>query len=449
MEKELYSFNYSQDIIHLQTKYALFKRVANILFAVSFDGGFDEELMKKALQLLVARNDCLRITFIKDGKTIKQYFDEKRTLGDVPSKKFSTNGQMEAFILRFRKTMVDVYKGRTFEPVFVTDPSGKQQLFIKISHYVADTYGIGVLVNDLGGIYTALRDGKGLPPEPGKFEDILRKDAEYRANTEATEKDLEFFKEYYGKRLEQRPCYLGIHGDDNDRWLKYKRKGNYHLPYLFVKCDTKGYRFVIPASVCTRVAQWCEATGISMNTFFFYACSVACSLKNGRFPYQIPLELLNCRATVTDKKAAGTKVQSLNPHVSVDYKKSFTQNAKELFEEQTELYRHTKMSYLENEGIIHGTWNIPMTGSSTGFCFSFIPMAMPEGVKLQVYSNGKGALVTYMALIYDVNTNEVVVTYDVQTRMVTPEQLIEFQNLYTHVVEAVLDRPDEPLEKLF
>ena len=140
MEKELYSFNYSQDIIHLQTKYALFKRVANILFAVSFDGGFDEELMKKALQLLVDRNDCLRITFVKDGKTIKQYFDEKRTLGDVPSKKFTTNGQMEAFILRFRKTMVDVYKGRTFELVFVTDPSGKQQLFIKISHYVADKY---------------------------------------------------------------------------------------------------------------------------------------------------------------------------------------------------------------------------------------------------------------------------------------------------------------------
>ncbi len=449
MDKELHPFNNSQDVIHLQTKYALFKRVANILFAVSFEGGFDEELMKKALQLLVDRNDCLRITFVKDGKTIKQYFDEKRTLGDVPSKKFTTNGQMEAFILRFRKSMVNVFKGETIKPVFVTDPSGKQQLIIKISHYAADTYGIGVLVNDLAGIYTALRDGTELPPATGSFEEILRKDAEYRASAEATDNDLEFYKEYYGKLKDQRPRYLGLHGDENDRWLKYKRKGKLFLPYLYLRCDTKGYRFVIPAAVCSRAAQWCETSGVSMNSFFFYACAIAFSLKNGRFPYQLPIELLNCRAKVAEKKAGGTKAQSLSVHVHVDFKKSFAERAKELFEQQSEMYRHTRLSYLETDKVIHSAWNMPWTAAPTSFCFSFIPMAMPEGVKLQVYSNGKGALVAYMALIYDVNTNEVVVTYDVQTRMVTPEQLIEFQNLYTHVVEAVLDRPDEPLEKLF
>ena len=63
MESKTYSFNYSQDIIHLQTKYALFKRVANILFSVTFDEGFDEGRMLDALQLLIDRNDCLRLTF--------------------------------------------------------------------------------------------------------------------------------------------------------------------------------------------------------------------------------------------------------------------------------------------------------------------------------------------------------------------------------------------------
>ena len=36
-EKVLYGFNSSQDIIHLQTKYTLFKRVANIVFPTSHD----------------------------------------------------------------------------------------------------------------------------------------------------------------------------------------------------------------------------------------------------------------------------------------------------------------------------------------------------------------------------------------------------------------------------
>ena len=449
MEKNLNAFNYSQDSINLQTKYAIFKRVANILFSVSFDGGFDEALMKQALQKLIDRNDCLRITFVKEGKTTRQYFEESRAIGDIPSKKFNTTGQLEAFIRRFRKGMVNIYKGQTFNAVFVTDPSGKKMVLIKISHFVADTYGIGVLVSDLAAVYAALRDGEELPPEPGKFEDILRKDAEYRANQEAYEKDLAFFKDYHENKHPEHPTYLGINGNENDRWLKVKNKGKFAPSYLFVRCDTKGYRFVIPAAVSDRAAAWCEAKGISMNTFFFYACALTCSLKNDRMPYQLPLELMNCRATVTDRKAAGTKVQSLGVYTTVDFKKSFSENAAALFAEQSELYRHTRLTYLEIEAMEHKLWGHPMTTFLTNFCFSFIPMAMPEGLQMQVYSNGKGALVTYMALIYDVNTHEIIVNYDIQTLMVTPEQLIEFQNSYIHVIENVLDHPDQPLAEIF
>ena len=449
MDKQLYAFNYSQDIIYLQTKYALFKRVANILFSVSFDEGFDEALMKQALQKLVDRNDCLRMTFVKDGKTIKQYFDETRSIGDIPSLKFSRVSQMDAFIRRFRRKMVNVYKGQALKVVFVTDPSGKQQVVVKISHFAADTYGIGVLVTDLAAIYKALHDGTELPPEPGKFEDVLRKDAEYRNNPEALQKDIDFFKEYYEQRHAEHPTYLGIHGDDSDRWLKFKQKGKFWLTFLFVRCDTEGYQFVIPAAVTDRVAQWCESRGISMTSFFFYTCAIACSLKNDRLPYQLPLELMNCRATVADRKAAGTKVQSLSVYVTVDYKKSFDENIAALFADQSELYRHTRLSYLEVEAMEHKLWKYPMTSQIINYCFSFIPMQMPKGMSLQVYSNGKGALVTYMAMIYDVDTHEVYVNYDVQTKMVTPVQMVEFQNLYVHVMEAVLNSPDKPLEQVF
>ena len=46
-------FNYSQDIIDLQTKYSLFKRVLNILFSLTIDGGFDKELMTRSINLLI------------------------------------------------------------------------------------------------------------------------------------------------------------------------------------------------------------------------------------------------------------------------------------------------------------------------------------------------------------------------------------------------------------
>lgn len=449
MEPKTYSFNYSQDIIHLQTKYALFKRVANILFSVTFDEGFDEGRMLDALQLLIDRNDCLRLTFVKEGKEIRQYFEPARKLGKVPSVRFETTSQLEAWVRRFRRKGLDMMKGQTFQPVFAVNASGEKMVFIKISHYVADTYGIGVLVNDLSAIYNALSSGSELPPAPGSFEEVIRKDNEYRANTEATEKDRSFFEEYYGKTHAERPLYCGIHGDGSDRWLKYKKKGDISLPYLFIKCDTQGYRFVIPAAITLRAEQWCKENEITMNTFFFYAYAVACSLINGRAPRQAPLELMNCRATVADRKAAGTKVQSLSVCTNVDYAKSFNENIAPLFAELTEMYRHTRLTYLEMEAMQHKTWNYSMLSQVINYCFSYIPIKNPKGVRLQVWSNGKGALVTYLAMMHDVDTNEITMNYDIQTKMVTPVQLIEFQNLYIHVIETVLDKPATPLGEIF
>ena len=149
MNKNSYQFNYSQDIVHLQTKFSLFNRVSNILFAVSFDHGFNQETMQQAVQLTVDRNDCLRLTFIKEGKQIRQYFEPKRIVESIPSYRFDTYQKMEAFIKRFRRNAVNIFKGKAADFVFVTDPSGKQQMFVKISHYAADTYGIGIIVNDL------------------------------------------------------------------------------------------------------------------------------------------------------------------------------------------------------------------------------------------------------------------------------------------------------------
>ena len=222
-DKTLYQFNYSQDIVHLQTVYSLFNRVSNIIFSVTFDEGFDDSLMTNAIQLLMERNDCLRLKFVKEGKVTKQYFEAERYIGEIPSLTFRTNCQMYSFIRKFRRKAIDVRKGETMNVVFATDPTGNKMLIIKISHMVADTYGIGILVNDLYAIYQALKNRTSLPVAPGRFEDILSNDTNYRANDAAIEKDRAFFQEYYQKRHPDRPDYCGIHGNSSDHRLILKR----------------------------------------------------------------------------------------------------------------------------------------------------------------------------------------------------------------------------------
>lgn len=444
----LLGFNNSQDVINLQTKYTLFKRVVNIVFSVTCDEGFDPQLMKQALNKLYERNDCLRMTFVKDGKETKQYFVDHRTVGQIPTVRFDTFGKMEAYINKFRRKPTNAYKGDILRVVFAVNPEGKQMILFKISHFAADTYGIGILVNDLFAVYNALRDGQELPAAPGTFAEIIRKDNEYR-HAEAIKKDEEFFHDYFFNRHPEPPIYCGTHGNKSDLWLKEKNKGHFAKTYLFVRCDTLGYQFTIPASINEKVLKWSSDNAISPSSFYYYTCSIAQSLINDRARNVLNIELLNCRGTVADRKAAGTKAQSVAIYTIVDYAKSFTENIKPLFDEQNEIYRHTRMSYLDIEAMQHKAWNYSMLKSLNGVAYSFIPMAAPKGITLQVHSNGKGALFTYMALMHDLNTNEVYVNYDVQKLMVTPQQLIDFQNQYIRVIEAVLARPDEALEVVF
>ena len=443
----LYEFNYSQDIINLQTKYSLFGRVANIVFSTVVENGFDTELMARAINTVIARNDSLRIKFHHKDKKIFQTFESEKVLSDIKTVSLRTQTRYNSFLSCFRARENNLFKGETLKVVFTVNPDGKQEIFFKISHYVADTYGIAIVVNDIFAVYKALANGESLPPAPGQFEDVIKKDIEAKHDSVSVQKDLDFFKNcYVGK---PHPTYCGLHGNGSDRWLKNKAKDKFSLPYLFIKCDTQGYKLHIPASLNTEVMNWCTENGITPSAFYFYTMSLASSRLNDKQKYLAPLMLLDCRGTLAERKAAGTKVQCISVYTTVDYEKSFKENIALEYAQQNQLFRHTKLTYLEVEAIQHKEWNYSLLSQITNFSYSFIPFNAPEGVKLQIHSNGKGALVAYIALMWDTRTNAIDVAYDVQTKMITPVQLMDYHNLFLETVEAVIKDSTTPLNKLF
>ena len=123
------------------------------------------------------------------------------------------------------------------------------------------------------------------------------------------------------------------------------------------------------------------------------------------------------------------------PYVNVDYEKSFRENIAAEYADQNQLFRHTRLTYLEVEALQHKLWGHSMLSQITNFCYSFIPFSAPDGVTMQVLSNGKGALATYVALMLDVKTNAISVVYDIQDKMISAGQLMEFHNTYLQTIE--------------
>lgn len=447
--RNIYGFNSSQDVINLQTKYSFFPRVANIVFTLRLDDGFDRAVMRMALELLVERNDCLRIRFIRQNGRTCQVFDDSRSFGHIPEYHFNWKREEEAFVRRFRRGKVKPEKGKVIKAAFAVNSEGVDVIYFKISHFVADTYAISVLIDDLLAVYRALIAGSPLPQNPGSFEAVLKKDLEYKDDIAATEKDREFYRDYYSVQHPEHPVYCGLHGSGSDRWKRIRKKGRFALPYLFVKCDTEGYRLPIPSALTLQAEQWCKDNGVSLSAFFFYTCSIAASLANARERTQSPLMLLDCRGTNAERRCGGTKVQSLSIYTTVDYDLSFKDNMVREYQLQNQLFRHTRLTYLDVEAIQHGQWGHSMLSQITNFCWSFIPFHATDGVSMQVLSNGKGALAAYIAAMYDVDSRHIDVLYDVQTQMITASQLMDFHRLYLLVVGGVLAHPEEKLSRIF
>ena len=76
-ERKLYELCPSQNVIILQTKYTLWPKVVNIVFSATKTENLDFDLLDKAFNLVVKRNDCLRIRFVKQNKQLMQYFLEE------------------------------------------------------------------------------------------------------------------------------------------------------------------------------------------------------------------------------------------------------------------------------------------------------------------------------------------------------------------------------------
>lgn len=72
--QELFELNPSQEVVLLQTKYTIFKRVINITMSATAEKPLNDQTMLKAFNLAVARNDCTRIRFVKKNGKLLQYF---------------------------------------------------------------------------------------------------------------------------------------------------------------------------------------------------------------------------------------------------------------------------------------------------------------------------------------------------------------------------------------
>ena len=438
--KSCYHLSLSQDVAYLQCKYSIYKRVINILSSITMDEEVDFALMDQAFKLLVKRNDCLRIRFFKKKGELMQYFgDSEKNIKKVPVLSFETKEQQDAFIDKVRKKPIDYRHGVVIEPYFIHTYDDRYMVFFKICHLVTDLYGLNVLYMDLMNVYQALKKGEPLPPAPESFEEIIKKDIEKNAKSHSEEKHLEYFTNLLTDNPE--PFYAGIHGPNNPIWQKQLKKHHRSMPIFLVHNSTRTYRHKIDRDLVEKVLTYCQNNRYSPANFLFYASSIALAKLNGNLKNIMPIDLCNCRNTAQEKRCAGPKVQSAGCYTKIDYARSFEDNLKAFSVAQTGLYRHVKFKDRDFEALMHNIYRSSPLLIYYSIAYSLIPVDMPEGVEINLYTNGNSALPAYVIQVLNAKTKEVDMAYDVQTKITGEEDVRNFHTYYLNVLKQVLDDP--------
>lgn len=443
MEKEeitYYELNPSQEVVKLQCTYSLFKRVINILTSASTEKEIDFKLLEKAFNIAVERNDCTRIQFVKRKGKLMQYFRKQVVFKDIPVLEFKTKEEQDAFIEKESIKPIKYMKGEVIKPTFIKTYDGLSMVFFKVCHLVFDIYGLNVFTQDLFGIYDALKNGTDLPVAPKKFEDLIKKDIEMKHDKEKSKRDYDYFKKLLSENPE--PYYAGVDGGTN-KWIQKARKKNRRpSPFFIMRNDTKLYGHSISKEVCDKLLNCAKETQVTIANLLFYIFSVTQSRLNGDVPSLLPLELCNVRGTLLERKAAGTKAQSLLCYTKVDKDKSFIDNLNAFMEIQNENYRHIGMKDLDAQMLIHDVYKTSLLEIYYSIAYSFIPIEKTGDIKMDFYTNGKCALPLYVAVLYDYKNNTIDIGYDAQVQLVSEQNVAQFHKNLISCIEQVSENPN-------
>jgi len=440
MEKTYYPTTLAQDVVILQTKYCLDKRVVNILASMSSDKTLNFSLMQNAFNKVVERNDCLRLRFIKKQGKLMQYFENSVKFDNIPYLEFNTELEFNKFVDKIRKKPIKYKKGTVIEPYFIKTHDNKYMVLLKVCHLILDLYGINIIFKDLFEVYDALLNNHELPEKPVQFETLIQNDLKKKNDEKFKKSNLEFYDNYF--KSTKRPCYAGISGDNSKIWLKQKAKNKIGMKMFLINCNTKGFCHNLDKNIVDKTIDYCTKNKISPAHFIFYTISLCCSKTNHNTPVILPLGLSNCRGTAQEKKCAGTKAQSAACNVEFDFEESFTKGLGKFIKDQLLLYRHLGCSDKDMQMLLYKNYKYSFLESLYSITFSFVPFAMPEGLEFMIYSNEKCALPAYIGVLYDLNKQTMQIAYDVQTKITTEEDVIAFHNRLTNILSQIIENPE-------
>lgn len=445
INKKLYDIIPSQNSMYLMYKFGLHKQQAQIPTSFTVKTKLDFNILQRAFNIEIERNDSLRLRFIKENGTIKQYFGDKYDY-KVPVKYFFSLNEQNEFFEKDAPEVVHFMKDETFRIYFFRTAHKGTGIYTNFSHMIMDAMGIVIFYLDLLSVYNALVNKTELPEPLYKYEDYVVKELERVSDTKKMEKHEAFYKEYFLKGGE--PFYAGVHGPELlEKFRKKKKNPDARVPMaynpLHDKCDMAVYD--ISKEYTERIISYCQKTDISPESIFQAGLRTYCSAINYRTDDVCMMTVCNKRVTYKEKKMSGCLAQPLILRTIIPENTSFRDAVEILKDTRTNLYRHTAYPYTLARDLFLKLFDFGPIQGANNMMFSWIPvpvdMEFPFEIEFRTYNLERYFTPLYTMVIPDAVTKGIKVYYMYRTKLSTAAQI---ERLHKESLKIILDGIENP-----
>ena len=461
--RQYYDLIPSQTNIYMLVKFSFHKEIVQIPASFSVEKDIDFDLLTKALNIELKRNDSLRLRFRKKKEVsaptavnLEQYFlgEDEVHIDSVLTKKFTSPEEQEEFFAKDAVTPVHFLKGEIFRIVFFEASNGHKGIYLNCSHLAIDAMGMLVFFMDLLGVYKALLHGEEMPEPLFSYEEYIKKELEKAQDQKRLAKGQAFYQQYFAKGGE--PFYAGVHGPELlEKERKKKKNPNLRVTdaaYAPFNDKAEVLSYTISEEDSKKILEFCLANNTAPETLFTFAMRTYCSAINYRTEDVFYNLMCSKRITYKDMRTGGCMAQTLQVRTIIPETDTFMQGLDEIFRVRTQLYRYLSFPFIYARGMLMKMYGHTTTQGVASFMFSWLPIPIDRlgdfKFEFKTYNLGRYFNPLYAICYPDPISKGITMHYMYRVKVVTPEQVKALHDNMVDIVRKGIENPDTPISEL-
>lgn len=433
--------------------------VLNIGTGCYWKGDFDRDVLEEALYESIERFDSMRLRFSPDRQFgLVQYLAPTADI-KIEEVDHSAMTEEESFkILKdWTKAGVDLMEKPLNTIKIMHLPGGYNGFYAKFHHLAFDGYSSRMFLADAMAIYVSKKNGAPYPKPLKPYLEAMKKELQY-LDSDERKADRAYFMKLFSESSE--PIFNDYLLDN--RLKKAREEENdpnrrYILLFDGDHPESRTLSYNVSAEDTAKVINMCREKGLSVPCVLMLGLRTALSAFNDNQEDVSFKFMINRRGTLTEKKSGGNRWQFFTLRTIVPENLTFAEAAKNVEDEQNEVFRHSSFDTLEMYQLKHMAMKmqcLEQTYDSMSFSYhapQVIPFATEENQKTAMgiwYNNDYSAQNLYLTVKHRLNDNGFEFIFEYRINENPKEDLKVF---YDKLINAVLlgaENPDMTMKEI-